>query len=191
MEKPEVRYITTLKEVRIINDPYRQEILKTLDFAGKPLTAKEIAVIMGESPSKVNYHVGILAKHDFIKLDHTKTINGIIAKYYKMPTVSYSIQLEGKNSKEKEMSALRDIIVSVFNSARDIYVSQLAKSMDKVKEESKEDRSKEDDFLLSKKVYLSEDDRRELVSIFEKATKNTKEDGELHNLFISTIKFEE
>ncbi len=193
MEEMKVRYITTLKEVRIINDPYRQEIMKIIGTSKKPLTAKEVAVKMKEPPSKVNYHVGILHKHDFIELDHTKTINGIIAKYYKMPEINLSIQLEGKNSKEKEVSAIRDMITTTFNSARDLFITQVAKGYEKEKNKKTTDNDidknelKDNDMMLTRRVYLTQEDIAELMDFFNKVSNRESEDGKIHSIFISTV----
>ena len=126
MPEKNIKYITTLKEIRVINDPYRREILTTIALLDKPATAKEISVYMNEPPSKVNYHVGILFKYGFIDLHHTENINGIIAKFYSKSLAEFKIKIEGKNSKTKEVSALRDIIASTFDMARDRYITRIA-----------------------------------------------------------------
>ncbi len=58
---------------------------------------------MGEVPAKVHYHVKKLESAGILKLQHTKEINGIVAKFYQ-PTVDHS------KSKIMKLVILRSII---------------------------------------------------------------------------------
>lgn len=80
------KVLHTDKEVRIAFDPYRMRILEVFFIhKKKPMTAKMVADILDELPSKVNYHIQQLVKIDVLELDHTELIFGITAKYYILP----------------------------------------------------------------------------------------------------------
>ncbi len=187
MPEEKVKYITTLKEIRVMNDPYRREIMTTMSLIDKPATAKEIADYMGEPPSKVNYHVGILHKYEFIDLHHTENINGIIAKFYLKSSAIFKIRIDSKNSKSKEISALRDVISSSFDMARDIFITQVAKSIECEDEKTSEcSKTKyEEDLLYSKKVYMSKEELSELYNFVDRVAANKKGGRKLYSFFAS------
>lgn len=58
----------------------------------KPSTVKQIADEMGDVPAKVHYHVKKLEMAGILRLNHTKEINGIIAKYYEPTAKTYKIE---------------------------------------------------------------------------------------------------
>ena len=190
MPEENVKYITTLKEIRVMNDPYRREILTAMALIDKPATAKEIADFMGEPPSKINYHVGIIYKYGYIDLDHTETINGIIAKFYSRSKSVFKIKMEGKNAQTKEMAALRDIVASTFDTARDIFIAQIARSAECEDDGSKkdnEDKNFEEDLLFSRKVYMSEQDLKEIIELVDRLADSKKEGKKLYNFFTSYV----
>ena len=180
MPEKNVKYITTLKEIRVINDPYRQEIMTAISFIGEPATAKNIADFMGEPPSKVNYHVGILYKYGFIDLSHTDTINGIVAKFYKRSNSIFKIKIEGKNSQTKEIAALRDMVASTFDLARDRYIASVAKLS-----KSDNENDKDNGMLYSRKVYLSDEQVAELSEFIDRISENKKDSGKMYNLLVA------
>jgi predicted transcriptional regulator len=185
MPEQNVKYITSLKEIRVMNDPYRREIMTAMSLIDRPATAKDIADFMGEPPSKVNYHVGILHKYGFIDLSHTETINGIIAKFYKRSSSVFKIKIEGKNSQTKEIAALRDIVASTFDSARDRYIASVAK-LSKSEDDSNSDKNDSDEGMLySRKVYLSEDQVTELTEFIDRVSENKKGSGKMYELLVA------
>ncbi len=52
-----VRKISSDEEIKIFSDPYRMKIINAYIKAGKALTVKGVADLMGEVPAKVHYHV--------------------------------------------------------------------------------------------------------------------------------------
>lgn len=89
-----VKVLTTMEEVRSFTDPYRIVIMKQYLKMNRPATVKQIADEMGDVPAKVHYHVKKMIAAGLLKLDHTKEINGILAKYYE-PTAR-TFQIENK-----------------------------------------------------------------------------------------------
>ena len=187
MHKQNVKCITSLKEIRVINDPYRREILNAMALIDKPVTAKDIADHMEEPPSKVNYHVGVLHKYGFIDLHHTENINGIIAKLYNRSLSKFQICIEGVNAKTKEMAAVRDIVASTFDMSRDKHITALIKSMNEEKE--KEDDI--DEFLYSKALYLNDEEIKEFSDFMERVSKNKKSGRKLYDVFVAYVELDD
>jgi hypothetical protein len=161
---------------------------------GKPATAKDIADFIGEPPSKVNYHVGILHKFGFIDLHHTENIKGIIAKFFCRSTYVFKIKMEGANRKVKEIAAVRDMVASTFDMARDRYIAQVAKCAECEGEEAPPDAVNtkyEESLLYSRKVYMSEEDLEALSKFVDKAAENKKEGRKLYSFFTSYIELED
>lgn len=87
-----VKVLTTLDEIKSFTDPYRIIIMKHYFRLGKPATVKQIADEMGDVPAKVHYHVKKLEAAGILRLNHTKEINGIVAKYYEPTAKTYKIE---------------------------------------------------------------------------------------------------
>jgi hypothetical protein len=184
MSDDKVKELKTIKEIRVFSDPYRQEILRTLSFLNRPATAKDVAVSMKESPSKVNYHMGILLKYGFVDLHHTKNINGIIAKYYSKSITTFKVKMESEDIGESEINTVSNMIISAFDNARDDYVRKIE---DYIKSHP-DKKDEEFDFLNSQKIYMNEEERYEFKSMIEKLSKKDKEGRQVYSLFTSLIK---
>ena len=102
--------------------------------------------------------------------------------------------MEGTNQKTKEIAAVRDIVVSTFDMARDRYLTQIAKCAEcDVEEAPAEDKSKKYDetLLYSRKLYLSEDELEEFSKFVDKIAENKKDGRKLYSFFASYIELEE
>lgn len=177
-----VRVLDNIKEIRAINDPYRQEILFAMGVLDRPATSKEIATKMNEPPSKVNYHLKVLEKYNFVELDHTENINGIIAKYYKGVDLNLDLRVkDGESGREREVAHM---IETVFNGARDQYLNRFMEISAKEDVEKKEEKG----MLSSTLLYLTVEEAEELKNLFFKFSENKKDGRELYNFFLSFIK---
>lgn len=83
--------IDTRKKHKIFYDPLRQAILKCMREMGEPVTAKDVSKNLNIPHSKIYYHMQKLLEIEAIKLDHTKMINGIVAKYYLLDYIDVTI----------------------------------------------------------------------------------------------------
>lgn len=78
--------LNTLEQIKAISNPYRMDILKSFARNLKqPWSVKMIADELGETPSKLHYHIKELEKNGILEIVDTREINGIIEKYY-LPT---------------------------------------------------------------------------------------------------------
>lgn len=86
-----VKILTTMEEIKSFSDPYRIIIMKQFFKMNKPATVKQVADEMGEVPAKVHYHVKKMVAAGLLRLNHTKEINGILAKYYEPSAKQFKI----------------------------------------------------------------------------------------------------
>ena len=84
-------YLDGEKQLRIFSLPLRQKILRELQKAGAPLTAKQIADRLKITPSSAQHHLIKLESIGLVELDHIENINGIQAKFMRASDVVVSI----------------------------------------------------------------------------------------------------
>lgn len=191
MSDDKVKVLKTIKEIRVFNDPYRKEILKTLSLLSRPATAKEVAVEMNESPSKINYHMGILLKYGFIDLHHTKNINGITAKYYNLAMDVVKVQMDNPKNKDTALSAVQEMISSTFDNERDNYIKHLDKYIKDEEGNEREDHPEEYfDFINTKKIYMNAQEYQEFTAFMKNLSDKDKKGREVYSLFSSLIKLD-
>ena len=85
--------LNTREKQNAFMNPARQDILRLLQLAGRPMTPKELADRMGISASSVTFHIKKLAELGVVALDHTEVIRGITARYYTALNVSVRLGL--------------------------------------------------------------------------------------------------
>ncbi|NLI54776.1 MAG: helix-turn-helix domain-containing protein [Clostridiales bacterium] len=71
------------RELDIYVNPQRQNLLRCMQIAGVPMTAKQIADQIGISASSVQHHIRLLAELGIVAQSHTEQIHGITATYYR------------------------------------------------------------------------------------------------------------
>lgn len=158
----EEKILTTAEEIKAFSVPYRIQILNIFESLGRAATVKEIADIMKEVPAKVHYHVKILEKFDILRLDHTKEINGIVAKYYEPTAEKYRIlstQVGETVSEAIEQQKVR-MIDSIFERGKSIYIDEMSTAKDSQK-------LKDKGTLNLANIYLTKDEFIELRKIIE------------------------
>lgn len=76
----ETHTLKSLSEVRALANPLRLRILETLRV--KPMTTKNVAIQLGEKPTRLYHHVDALERAGLIRLIETKKNRGTVEKYY-------------------------------------------------------------------------------------------------------------
>lgn len=89
----EVVDLNTREKQNAFMNPARQDILRLLQLAGRPMTPKELSDKMGISASSVTFHIKKLVELGVVALDHTEKIRGITARYYRSLNVSVRLGL--------------------------------------------------------------------------------------------------
>lgn len=164
MDENNTRIISTEEEFKIFSNPYRMEIINTYRSKDKALTATECASLMGEIPSKIHYHIKKLLKIDILTLDHVKVINGINAKYYKLPKANFTIRLKDKEQ-QKVFGSLNNA-ESITANTIDTFKFNFIKAAQKAINDNATDET-EAGMVGTTRLYLSEDDYKNLMNELE------------------------
>lgn len=189
------RILSTPEEIKIMSDPLRLTIYKTFHKLGRPSTAKEVADELGLAPAKVHYHVQKMLSIGILELDHTKEINGIIAKFFKVTADSFIIDYSNISDKVKNSvySKSENLYISIFNDFRDKFLNSLRNKV-KNNSNSNADRS---GVIMHDKMYIKQGEYEkfydELVNLIEKYGNNEEEQEDIvtYNFLISMIKKED
>ncbi|WP_218082655.1 winged helix-turn-helix domain-containing protein [Anthocerotibacter panamensis] len=81
--------ITSLEALKVISDPFRQQLLSKL--GGIPRTVKELAAEVGLSYTRLYYHINLLEEHHLIRVTHTRLVSGILEKHYQATAYSFLV----------------------------------------------------------------------------------------------------
>ncbi|WP_136603773.1 winged helix-turn-helix domain-containing protein [Paenibacillus dokdonensis] len=71
----------SVEQAKLLGSAQRVKIIKTLVDTAK--TSKQVADELGESPGSIHYHIQKLYEGGLIDLVETRTVGGIVEKYYK------------------------------------------------------------------------------------------------------------
>lgn len=104
--------LTTRKQLDIYMNPQRQRLLKALEINGSPMTSKQLSIVLKISASSVTLHLRKLEELGLVGLDHTESIHGIQAKFYKKLPVSVSMGGNLDDDLKEERLCLSDYIMS-------------------------------------------------------------------------------
>jgi DNA-binding transcriptional regulator GbsR (MarR family) len=76
--------LTGKKELDIYVNTQRQNILRQMQIVGIPMSAKQIADLVGISASSVQHHIRLLCELGIVEQSHTQQIHGITATYFRV-----------------------------------------------------------------------------------------------------------
>jgi DNA-binding Lrp family transcriptional regulator len=113
--------LTGEKELRVFMHPLRQKILRTMQVAGSPMTAKQLADLLGITPSGAKHHLKQLEVIGLVGFHHTELIHGITATYYCHLPVTVSIGLDGGDLADDRLAVSENMLMSVFGGFRKRY----------------------------------------------------------------------
>ncbi len=170
-----LRVISTKEELKIFSDPYRMKIIRTFQKSSTPLTVKGCADLMGEVPANVHYHVKKLLKVNILELDHIEVINGINAKFYKLPKTSFTISLKEDDGIElyQRLTQVHNLVSRLMDDFKEDFMKSSSYAVEhKVKGES------EIGMMSAKSVYLTEEEFNKISKMLSEIPDDYKEDGE-------------
>ena len=171
-------YLKTDKEVRIGFDPYRMRILEAYFIRKTPMTAKQVADILSEHHSKINYHIKKLYDIDLLEVAYTKSINGITAKFYRL---KYQNILIDKEVRQKSfVNKYRDNSRHVNHQIYSAWFQDDMFEADKVQAD-KSNYNGWDVRTFYQKVYMTIKERQEYTKMIEEFLSKHKEPGEGKN----------
>jgi len=158
-----IKKVTTREEIKIISDPYRLDIIEAFRKADQPSTAKQVAEILGEKPSKVNYHVHRLHEFGFLELKFTRSINGIIAKYYEV--AFDELRVENTSKAPGVYSETERMVMGILDDFKEIMRKRF-------KTAASDDHKGE---LIYSTIELTEEEFNDAVNYIQEMTKHQSE----------------
>ena len=85
----EIHILTELEHVKVLADPLRVTILEAIYL--QPMTTKQVAKLIGETPTKLYHHMTALEKAGIVELVETKQNRGTVEKYYQSVAKKFAI----------------------------------------------------------------------------------------------------
>lgn len=108
--------ISDLETLKVIADPLRLQILRTLK---QPRTVKDIAAKLHRSPTQLYYHVNQLEKHGLIQVAATHVVSGIIEKHFQAAARNYRVDQELLSDKEFVGEGLEALVMTILEDTKD------------------------------------------------------------------------
>ena len=118
---PIVHELATLEQLRAVSDPLRVAIFRLL--REREQTVKELCDELGESSTRLYYHVGELERVGLVSLVRTETKSGTVHKYYRSVSrfLNVPTSLLHDDSGSPELEAAVDWFCSMLeNSVMDV-----------------------------------------------------------------------
>lgn len=119
--------ITTRKQLEIFMNVQRQKLLKTMDMEKVPMTPKQLSVILEISPSSVTYHLKKLEELGLVELDHTESIHGILAKFYRRVPAVVNLKGDLQDDLHAEKELILDYLINDIWTGFKKYITDLYK----------------------------------------------------------------
>lgn len=107
--------IETLEQMKAVSDPLRIQLITML--IGEELTGKQLAERIGQSPSRIHYHLKELETNGFVEVKRTEEKNGIIQKFYRSTALDFVISEELLPHLREDTTFAQEIIVNQLRMA--------------------------------------------------------------------------
>lgn len=164
---------------KIYMNPQRQRLIRLMEINGEAMTPKQLSNELGISPSAVTAHIKKLESLGLIKLDHTKKINGITAKYYALEDVSISLKFN--QQKDASVSNEQEVFLNYMMNENWQGFLEYQKELSASKEENHESVDKVQGDVINGVAFLTDEDAATLkkyivdfLKVHAKKEPNTK-----------------
>jgi DNA-binding transcriptional ArsR family regulator len=115
-----------IAQIKALADPLRLQVLEA--FCQKPMTTKQVAILLEQNPTKLYHHVDILEKAGLIRLVKTQQNRGTVEKYYQGVARRIAVSQILANS-PSEAGSPRDELLKALTSALEATMSEIRKSV--------------------------------------------------------------
>jgi len=87
----DVLILDSEERIKAFTHPYRMKLVHVFRETRRPMTATEVARVIGDGPGRVHYHMRVLEAAGIVTVARTETVNGIVARYYEPTARHYSV----------------------------------------------------------------------------------------------------
>jgi DNA-binding transcriptional ArsR family regulator len=129
MNDSKIKESLTLKDldqIKALADPLRLQVLEA--FCHKPMTTKQVAVLLEENPTKLYHHVDILERAGLIRLVKTQQNRGTVEKYYQGSAKKFAVDRKLFEVGCGEESS-GDDLANALTSVLELSISEIRKSI--------------------------------------------------------------
>ena len=114
--------IGDLETLRALTDRQRLQIMEAFArHGGAPRTVKDVAGELGESPTKLYYHVNMLEQHGLLIVAESRIVSGIVEKRYTPAARRFRV-----NRELLSVATVGDALGNVLDSATDTLRTAIA-----------------------------------------------------------------
>jgi DNA-binding transcriptional ArsR family regulator len=121
--------VDRITQLKALADPLRQRILSA--FCCAPATTKQIAIRLGEKPTRLYHHVDLLEEAGLLILIETRQNRGTVEKYYQAAARHFVIDhrllhtaADTGEAPAEAQSTVINMLQSALNEARDSFDRQ-------------------------------------------------------------------
>lgn len=104
--------IKRLEQAKLLSDPFKLKLLD--EFAGIPVTTKQVADRLGEKAPRLYRHVDALFEEGLLALIEEKPKRGTIERYYKTVAARFEVDPELLSSARSGEDEATELIRSAF-----------------------------------------------------------------------------
>lgn len=153
--------IKDLETLKVIADPLRIQILKTLR---RPRTVKSIADELDMPATKLYYHVNQMEKHGLIRVVETNIVSGIIEKQYQATARNYRVD-EGLLTDKSRFTGenLEALIMAILDDTKDEIRKSIKEGLIQLGDKKQLERGQ----FMRGNLYLMEEEAAEFASQLE------------------------
>lgn len=176
------KVLTTLEEVKAISDPFRYKIIITLIDMNEPASVRQIADRMNEMPSKIYYHIKKLESVGIIQAVDNKQIKGNETKYYEPLARKFEIRCSKEIDEPYKIMHLaleQRMISNFYDNSKEVFLSSMNRDLQGA-----------GGTIISKNIYLAEEDVDEIIYLIRSFLKNHKKEDYRklnYNIFFTII----
>jgi hypothetical protein len=108
-----------LRQVRVLADPFRLKLLGA--FGSRPRTTKQVALQLGEKPTKLYHHVEALKQVGLLALTETRPNRGTVEKYYRAVATRFRIGatlLSPRETSDPMAGETAAVLMSILDTTR-------------------------------------------------------------------------
>ena len=104
--------VKRLEQAKLLTDPFKLKLLER--FAGKPVTTKQVADLMGEKAPRLYRHVDALVEEGLLELVEEKPKRGTIERYYRTVSERFEVHPDLFIASEEDSADALDMVRSLL-----------------------------------------------------------------------------
>lgn len=187
----EVLVISDLAVLRVLADGLRLQVLEAFGHTrGVPRSVKEVATEIGQSATKLYYHVNLLEEHGLLLVAASRLVSGILEKKYVPAAKQFSVDktllrtADGDGTESLDVLG-RTVETILLSTAEDFKRAVTAGTTGLGDDEAPPRRS-----VLSKSnVRLRPEAAAKVIELLESLTKTEDDEGEDAEVYSLTLAF--